>query len=98
MHQSYRCRTTQGRGVLPPCQHPEAGVHVMAIKERDVVDRIKNMGFERGVAFILLEHTGEISQIEKALVSLAKQVDQMAELMAQFVAVAGNMKDAHQQV
>lgn len=70
----------------------------MALKERDIEDRIKNMGFERGVMFVLLEQTGEIRQLEKALISLAQQVDQMAALMAQFVTVAGNMKDAHQRV
>jgi hypothetical protein len=56
------------------------------------------MGFERGAMFVLLEQTGEIKQLEKALIDLAKQVDQMAEMMAQFVTVAGNMKDAHQRV
>jgi tRNA threonylcarbamoyladenosine modification (KEOPS) complex Cgi121 subunit len=70
----------------------------MALKERDIEDRIKNMGFERGAMFVLLEQTGEIKQLEKALIDLAKQVDQMAEMMAQFVTVAGNMKDAHQRV
>jgi hypothetical protein len=70
----------------------------MALKERDIEDRVKNMGFERGAMFVLLEQTGEIKQLEKALIDLAKQVDQMAEMMAQFVTVAGNMKDAHQRV
>jgi hypothetical protein len=70
----------------------------MALKERDIEDRVKNMGFERGTVFVLLEQTGEIRQLEKALIDLAKQVDQMAEMMAQFVTIAGNMRDAHQRV
>jgi phage/plasmid primase-like uncharacterized protein len=70
----------------------------MALKEREIESRIKNMGFERGTVFVLLEQTGEIRQLEKALIDLAKQVDQMAEMMAQFVTIAGNMKDAHQRV
>jgi hypothetical protein len=70
----------------------------MALKEREIESRIKNMGFERGTVFVLLEQTGEIRQLEKALIDLAKQVDQMAEMMAQFVTIAGNMRDAHQRV
>jgi hypothetical protein len=70
----------------------------MALKERDVEERLRNMGFERGVTYILLEQVGEIRQLEKAMLELSQQLDKMAAMMSAFVAVAGNMKDAHQRV
>lgn len=68
----------------------------MALKEKEIQERIKNAGFERGTMWCLLEMAGEIKQLEANLVDCSKQLDQMASLMAQFVNIAGNMKEAHQ--
>lgn len=68
----------------------------MALKEKEIMERVKNTGFEKGVMWSLLEMAGEIKQLEKNLVDCSQQLDQMASLMAQFVNIAGNMKEAHQ--
>lgn len=69
----------------------------MSLKVREIEQRLKTMG-EQGLRFVILEMAEEIKQLEKTCIEVSRQVDQMATLMGQFVAVAGEMKKAHQRV
>lgn len=70
----------------------------MALRERDIEQRLQSMGFERGVAFCLKELAGENAQLEKALQECALQLTQMTGILDQFSVVAGRMKEAHDSI
>lgn len=70
----------------------------MALKERDIEGYYGKHGFEGGTKRLIHEQAGEIRHLEKTLIELSRQLDQMAALMGQFVTVAGNMKAGHERV
>jgi hypothetical protein len=70
----------------------------MALREREIEERLRNMGFELGVAFCLKELAGENAQLEKALKECGQQLTQMAIMMNNFVTIASRMREAHQDI
>lgn len=70
----------------------------MALREREIEERLRTMGFERGAAYCLKELAGENAQLEKALQECGLQLTQMASILEQFTVVALKMKEAHQSI
>jgi len=70
----------------------------MALREREIEERLRHMGFEQGTIFCLMELAGENAQLEQALKECGKQLTQMAIMMDNFVTIAGRMKEAHQAI
>lgn len=68
--------------------------YTSALKARNIQDEIAAHGFEKGVVRcleMLAEYQGVIRESQ---FTLAQQLDQMANLIGQFVTVAENMKSA----
>lgn len=68
------------------------------IKGREVEDIIKNRGFEKGVMYILVTLIERSNSLEKALIDVSQQLNQMVNIIDQFTHVAENMKRSHERM
>lgn len=74
-----------------PIQHKAGG-----IKARDVEQYIKSMGFEKGIQRVCVELAEQQRALEHTQITVAQTLDQMTDIIMQFSEVAGNMKNAHE--
>lgn len=63
------------------------------MKTREIRDRIKSMGFERGAVYCLEAINEELLQTRRDIRELAQHFDKMVDSMGGMMVVAERMKD-----
>lgn len=70
----------------------------MALKVRNFEELVRSAGFERALTMTVRELIEQHHQLEQNQLDIGMQLNQMTDLLQNFVQVAGNMKQAHQEM